>query len=206
MAGAYDLAIGAGVESMSRVPMGSAVNGVTDRDGGRFAERYPEGLVDQGIAAELIAAKWGLSRSELDEFAAALPGARRRRRAAAARSTARSCPSRCAGDDGARHASSTPTRASAATTLEALAALRPAFVNDAMRERFPQIDWSVTAGNSSQISDGAAAVLLVVGRAAARLGLHPRARIHTTVVEADDPLFMLTAVIPATERCCARRG
>jgi len=203
-AGAYDLAMAAGVESMSRVPMGSATNGVADRDGRAFEERYPEGLVNQGIAAELIAAKWGISRSELDEF-----GVRSQELAASA--VARGAfdreivPVEVRGADGSVRLVDTD-EGLRATTLESLAALKPAFVDDAMHERFPQIDWSVTAGTSSQISDGAAATLIASAETAARLGLRPRARIHTTVVEADDPLFMLTAVIPATEKALRRAG
>ena len=84
------------------------------------------------------------------------------------------------------------------TTAERLATLRPAFQSDAYSERFPQIGWVVTAGNSSQISDGAAAVLIVSPQAAERLGLRPRARFHSFAVVGDDPVMMLTGVIPAT--------
>jgi acetyl-CoA acyltransferase len=189
---------------MSRVPMGSATNGVTDTEGRAFRERYPEGLVQQGIAAELIAAKWGISRSELDEFSA-------RSQELAIAATERGAfereivPFEVRGDDGSVRVVDVD-EGLRPTTVEALAALRPAFVDEAMHERFPQIEWSVTAGNSSQISDGAAATLVASAETAARLGLTPRARIHTTVVEADDPLFMLTAVIPATEKALRKAG
>jgi acetyl-CoA acyltransferase len=202
--GAYDLAIGAGVESMSRVPMGSATAGVADTAGRAFRERYPEGLVEQGTAAELINAKWGIGRAELDEF-----GVRSQELAAAAVARgafdAEIVPVEVHDADGAVRIVATD-EGPRPTTAEGLAALRPAFVDDAMHERFPQIEWSVTAGTSSQISDGAAAVLVASSDTAARLGLRPRARVHTTVVEADDPLLMLTAVIPATEKVLRRAG
>jgi acetyl-CoA acyltransferase len=202
--GAYDLAIGAGVESMSRVPMGSATAGVADTAGRTFHERYPEGLVPQGTAAELINAKWGIGRAELDEFAA-------RSQELAAAAVARGAfdseivPVEVRDADGSTRIVAID-EGPRTTTVEGLAALRPAFADDAMLERFPQIEWSVTAGNSSQISDGAAAVLVASSDTAARLGLRPRARVHTTVVEADDPLLMLTAVIPATEKVLRRAG
>jgi acetyl-CoA acyltransferase len=202
--GAYDLAIGAGVESMSRVPMGSATAGVADTAGRTFHERYPEGLVPQGTAAELINAKWGIGRGELDEFAA-------RSQELAAAAVARGAfdseivPVEVRDADGSTRIVAID-EGPRTTTVEGLAALRPAFADDAMLERFPQIEWSVTAGNSSQISDGAAAVLVASSDTAARLGLRPRARVHTTVVEADDPLLMLTAVIPATEKVLRRAG
>jgi acetyl-CoA acyltransferase len=201
MSGQYDLAIACGVESMSRVPMFSNTAGV-DPYGERLAGRYEGGLVPQGISAELVAAKWGISRTAMDEYAQ-----RSHSLAAHARDAGllgrsivavSASPSAqvLAEDDGIRSDSS----------LEKLAALRPAFADDSYAERFPQIDWSVTAGNSSQISDGAAAVLLASPEAAARLGLTPRARVHAAAVIGDDPLMMLTAVIPATERVLRRAG
>ena len=202
--GAYDLAIAGGVESMSRVPMGSPAAGARDLTGRYLQERYPEGLVNQGVAAELIAAKWGISRGELDEF-----GLRSQELARGATDWGvfgnEIIPVPVVADDG----SITLVRADEglrATTLEGLAALRPAFVDEAMEARFPQIEWSVTAGTSSQITDGAAALLIASADKAAELGLRPRARIHTTAVEADDPLFMLTAVIPVTYKVLARAG
>jgi len=202
--GAYDLAIAGGVESMSRVPMGSPAAGSRDLTGRHLRERYPEGLVNQGVAAELIAAKWGISRGELDEF-----GLRSQELARGATDWGvfgnEIIPVPVVADDG----SITLVRADEglrATTLEGLAALRPAFVDEAMEARFPQIEWSVTAGTSSQITDGAAALLIASADKAAELGLRPRARIHTTAVEADDPLFMLTAVIPVTYKVLARAG
>jgi len=201
MSGQYDLAIACGVESMSRVPMFSNTAGV-DVYGERLAGRYEGGLVPQGISAELVAAKWGISRIAMDEYAqrshslaAQARDARLLGRSIVAVSASPSA-QMLAEDDGIRSDSS----------LEKLAALRPAFAEDSYAVRFPQIDWSVTAGNSSQICDGAAAVLLASPETAARLGLTPRARVHAAAVVGDDPLMMLTAVIPATERVLRRAG
>jgi acetyl-CoA acyltransferase len=200
IAGAYDVVIAAGVESMSRVPMGSNVPAGTDPFGPGIAARYPDGLVPQGVSAELIAAKWALSRADMDEFAA-----ESHRRAAAAHA------------GGAFASQIVPVRTSTglvtmdesvrpATTAEVLAGLRPAFANEAVAARFPQINWSVTAGNSSPINDGAAALLIMSGERAAQLGLRPLARLHSFAVTGDDPLMMLTAVIPATEKVLAKAG
>jgi acetyl-CoA acyltransferase len=201
-AGAYDLAIGAGVEMMSVVPMGSASMGI-DGDGQRLKARYPE-LPHQGISAELIAARWGLGRSDLDEFAA-----RSQELAIAATRNGsfedEIVPIEVTGDDGSRRVVDVD-EGLRATTIESLAGLKPSFRDDTWLERFPQIQWCVTAGNSSQITDGASASLLASAETAARLGLRPRARVHTTVVEGGDPLYMLTAVIPATAKVLARSG
>jgi acetyl-CoA acyltransferase len=198
-AGAYDVVVAAGVESMSRVPMGASALGA-DTSGERLRARYPDGLVPQGVAAELIAARWGISREELDRF-----GLASQEKAARADFTGEIAPIKVPGADGALTLVSRD-EGIRASTLEGLAGLRPAFEADWASERFPQIEWSITAGTSSQISDGAAAVLVTSGQKAAELGLTPRARIHTTVVEGDDPLYMLTGVIPATRKLLARAG
>jgi acetyl-CoA acyltransferase len=201
-AGAYDVVVAAGVESMSRVPMGTSALGA-DVNGVALAERYPEGLVPQGVAAELIAARWGIDREALDRF-----GLASQQRAAAARDAGRFdheiAPIKVPGLDGLTLVSG--DEGIRPTTLEALAGLRPAFQADWAAERFPQIEWSITAGTSSQLTDGAAAVLITSEERAAELGLRPRARIHTMVVEGDDPLYMLTAVIPATRKLLAKAG
>lgn len=196
IAGSYDIVIAAGVESMSRVPMGSSVLAGSDPFGAGMAARYPEGLVPQGISAELIAAEWGLSRTELDEFSAAS-------HEKAARAT----------KDGLFDNELAPIAGlrydeiiRPDTTVETLAGLRPAFYNEAVGARFPQIGWNITPGNSSPLSDGSAAVMITSGAAARKLGLTPLARIHTTTVVGSDPLYMLTGVIPATERVLARSG
>jgi acetyl-CoA acyltransferase len=196
LAGAYDIVIAAGVESMSRVPMGSSVVPGSNPFGVGMAERYPEGLVAQGISAELIAAKWGLSRTELDEFSA---GSHEK----AARAT----------KDGLFDNELVPIAGlftdeivRPGTTVATLAGLRPAFYNEALGNRFPQIQWAITPGNSSPLSDGSAAVMITSGSAARRLGLKPLARIHTAVAVGSDPLYMLTGVIPATEKVLSRAG
>lgn len=194
IAGSYDIAVAAGVESMSRVTMGSSIG--ADADGLAFAERYPDGLVNQGISAELIAAKWGISRAELDRFALDS-----HEKAAAATAAGRfdSQLAPLAGlehDEGIRPGS----------TLEMLGGLRAAYYDEATAERFPQIDWSITAASASQISDGSAAVLLMSADRARELGYRPLARVHSMAVAADDPLLMLTAVIPATRKVLERAG
>ncbi|MEV0468038.1 thiolase family protein [Nocardia tengchongensis] len=196
IAGAYDIVVAAGVESMSRVPMGANLIGAEDIAGVGFAERYPEGLVPQGISAELIAAKWGLTRTQLDEFALAS-----HEKAAAATKNgafeAQLSPfNGLSEDEGIRVGS----------TLESLAALRPAFYSEEMAARFPQIGWNITAANASQINDGSAATLIMTSERAAQLGLRPLARLHSFAVAGDDPLLMLTAVIPATRKVLQRSG
>ena len=196
LAGAYDVVIAAGVESMSRVVMGSSILPGSDPFGAGMAERYPEGLVPQGISAELIAAKWGLSRTELDEFSAS-----------SHEKAARATKDGLFDNELAPIAGlSTDEIIRPGTTVDTLAGLRPAFFNEAYSQRFPQINWEITPGNSSPLSDGSAAVMITSGAAARRLGLRPLARIHTTTVVGSDPLYMLTGVIPATEKVLARAG
>ncbi|MEV4396243.1 thiolase family protein [Nonomuraea sp. NPDC049607] len=192
MSGAYDLVVACGVESMSRVPMWSNVPPGADPFGPSVAARFPGGLVPQGISAELIAAKWSLSREEMDAFSAGSHA-----KATAADFGAEIAP--IAGLD--RDESVRP-----ATTPEILAGLRPAFADPGYAARFPQITWSVTAGNTSPINDGAAAVLITSSETAARLGLRPLARLHSFAVTGSDPLLMLTGVIPATEKVLRRAG
>lgn len=195
IAGAYDIVVAAGVESMSRVPMGSSSIG-RESLGVGFEERYPDGLVPQGISAELIAAKWRLSRTQLDEFSASS-----HRKAALATESGyftkelATLP-QLSVDEAIRPG----------TTVETLAGLRTAFESDYYAQRFPQIDWSITAGNSSPLSDGSSAVMITTSEIAAKLGLTPKARLHSFAVAGDDPLYMLTAVIPATQKVLARAG
>jgi acetyl-CoA acyltransferase len=204
MAGAYDMVIACGVESMSRVPMGSAKIG-RDHFGPMVAARYPQGLVSQGISAELIAAKWKLDREVCDEFAA-----RSQQLAAAARDRgsfddeiipvevcgADGDPVRIGADEGIRPAD-----------RDSLSRLKPAFRDEAMAERFPQLqEWTVTAGNSSQLTDGAAAMLITSRRRADELGLRARASLRAFAVIGDDPLYKLTGIIPATQAVLARAG
>jgi acetyl-CoA acyltransferase len=196
LAGSYDAVIAAGVESMSRVPMGAAVLPGSNPFGVGMAERYPDGLVPQGISAELIAARWNFSRTQLDEFSAAS-------HEKAAR----------AAKDGLFDNELVPVAGLTAdeiirpgTSVETLAGLKPAFYSDAYAARFPQIRWEITPGNSSPLSDGSAAVMITSGAFARSHGLTPLARIHTMTAVGSDPLYMLTGVIPATEKVLARSG
>ncbi|HEY4098560.1 MAG TPA: thiolase family protein [Baekduia sp.] len=196
IAGAYDIVIACGVESMSRVPMWSNVPPGTDPFGPGVAARYPDGLVPQGISAELIAAKWELPRSELDRFAL-----ESHRRAAQATEDGRFADEIVPIDGVTVDESIRPD-----TTLEALAGLKPAFEDPAMGARFPQIDWRVTAGNSSPTNDGSAAVMITTPEIARELGLEPKARLHSFAVVGDDPLYMLSGVIPATAKVLDKAG
>lgn len=198
-AGAYDIVIAAGVESMSRIPMGSARIG-QDAFGPTLQARYAPGFVSQGVAAELIAQRWGVSREEMDALSV-----ESHRRAAATRASGGFAAEIVPVPIGVGEFSEDET-IRPGTTREALAQLKLAFHSDEMCARFPEIQWGVTAGNASQITDGAAALLLVSERAAKRLGLRPRARFVGFDVIADDPFMMLTAPIPATRRVLAKTG
>ncbi|MCZ2815420.1 thiolase family protein [Modestobacter sp. VKM Ac-2984] len=193
VSGQADVVVAGGVESMSRVPMGSSAgDGSAGRPlGPRYLARYGGVAPNQGVGAEMIAARWGLSRAELDEFAL-----RSHERAAKARA------------DGAFDEQlvpvTTPEGAVVSAdegirtggTLEALGALTTPF----------QADGVISAGNASQISDGSAALLVTTSERARELGLTPLVRVHTTVVAGDDPVIMLTAPIPATRKVLDRSG
>jgi acetyl-CoA acyltransferase len=196
ISGAYDIVIACGVESMSRVPMWSNVPPGSDPFGPGVAARYPDGLVPQGISAELIAAKWELPRSELDRFAM-----ESHRRAAVATEEGRFA-EEIVGIDGI----ATDESIRPGTTLEVLSGLKPAFEDPAMAQRFPQIDWRVTAGNSSPTNDGSAAVMITTPEIARELGLTPKAKLHSFAVVGDDPVLMLTGVIPATAKVLDKAG
>jgi acetyl-CoA acyltransferase len=190
IAGHYDVVVAGGVESMSRVPMGTSVQGTWPYGEG-FRARYDGVAPNQGIGAEMIADRWGLSRTQLDEFSLDSHA-----KAAAAQ------------DDGRFAGEIAPVTDPAGTkveadegirrggTVESLAGLKPAF----------RPDGRITAANSSQISDGAAALLITTSEKAAELGLTPIARFHTAVVTADDPVIMLTGPIPATALVLKRSG
>lgn len=197
-AGAYDIVIAGGIESMSRVPMGSARMGA-DPHGVAFEKRFP-GAVGQGISAELIAARWGVSREEMDAYSA-----QSHQRAEAAR-VAGHLAKEIIPIDTPEGLVSNDETIRASTTPEGLAQLKTSFNNDALAERFPEINWSITAGNSSQITDGASAALVMSEATANRLGLKPLARFVAFDVVGDDPLLMLTAPIPATRRVLAKAG
>ena len=190
ISGQYDLVVAGGVESMSRVPMGTTTQG-TWAYGEGFRERYDGVAPNQGLGAEMIAERWGQSRQQLDEFSLAS-----HEKAAAAQDEGRFAAQIAAvtlpdgtvvdTDEGIRRGG----------TLEGLAKLKPAFKADGV----------IHAGNSSQISDGSAALLLTSSEKARELGLTPIVRVHTAVLAADDPVIMLTAPIPATRKALKRSG
>jgi acetyl-CoA acyltransferase len=190
ISGQYDVVVAGGVESMSRVPMGATIIGQNPL--GSALEDFYHGVhPNQGIGAEMIAERWGLSRTQLDEFSLGSHA-----KAAAAQ------------DDGRFDAQITPVKLPDGTvisadegvrrgsTLEQLGGLKTPFKPGGV----------ISAGNSSQISDGSAALLITTSEKAAELGLAPLARIHTAVLAADDPVIMLTAPIPATKKALDRSG
>ena len=187
VAGHYDVAVAGGVESMSRVPMLCTITqGPGLPFGPRMSARYDDGLVPQGVSAEIVAERWGLSRTDVDEIAV-----RSHARAAAATDSGSLEPELApvagvAADEGIRRG----------TDLETLAGLRTVFREDGV----------VTAGNSSQISDGAAALLVTTSEVAARQGWRPLARVHAVARAGVDPITMLTAPIAATARALERAG
>lgn len=196
IAGAYDIAIAAGVESMGRVPMGSPIVGTADINGNSFSERYPEGLVGQGISAELIASKWHLTREDLDTFALASHAKAAEATNAGQFDSEITAIAGLEADEGIR----------ADSTSEKLASLPSAYYDSAIARRFPNIRWDMTAANASQVSDGSAAVMITTSEVARRLGLRRLARLHSFAVAGDDPLYMLTAIIPATRKVLANAG
>jgi acetyl-CoA acyltransferase len=190
IAGHYDVVVAGGVESMSRVPMSSSAAGA-DPFGPRYRQRYPD-PPNQGLGAEMIVDRWGFSRTQLDEFALAS-----HEKAAAAQDAGlfdAEIVAVCAvdgtlvtHDEGIRRGSS----------MQNLASLKTVFKHEG---------GTITAGNSSQISDGAAALLMMTSEKAAGLGVAPIARVHTAVVLGADPVVMLTAPIPATRKVLQRSG
>ena len=200
VAGEQDVVVAAGVDMMSTVPMKANRLG-RDELGPRLRSRYPDGLVRQGISAELIGARWGIGREECDAWSV-----RSHRRAAAAEEagdlTAQIDP--VTKPDGTVVSRDEGIRAD--SSMETLARLRPAFHDEAAARRHPEINWVVTAGSSSQVSDGAAAALVMAEDVAERWGLRPRAALVRGVVVGVDPVLMLHGVIPATERVLARTG
>ncbi len=187
IAGHYDVAVAGGVESMSRVPMLSTMTqGPGVPFGPAMLARYADGLVPQGVSAEILAERWQLSRTDVDEIAV-----RSHARAAAATEAGAFSPELApvagvVADEGIRPA----------TDLATLAGLRTAFKDDGV----------VTAGNSSQISDGAAALLVTTSEVAERYGWRPLARVHAVARAGVDPVTMLTGPISATARVLERAG
>ena len=204
MSGTSDVVVAGGVEMMSLIPAKFNRQG-RDELGPMFRARYPQGLVGQGISAELIAARYGLTRETLDNCSL-----RSHTRAAIAADSgwldSQIVPIRVPDAAGGTTLFSRDEGIRRDTTPERLATLAPAFINDEMKRRFPEINWSVTAGGSSQISDGAAAMLVCSELAVKRLKLKPRARIVRSCVAGDDPVMMLTAIMPATKKCSTGRG
>ncbi|GCE04046.1 thiolase family protein [Dictyobacter aurantiacus] len=195
ISGAYDIVLAAGVESMTRVPMGSSAQGAASPFGSRMEQRYEGKLVPQGVSAELIAQKWELSRDELDAFS--LESHRRAAQATAeGRFSGQLIPVPVVSPEGTRQSFERDEGIRVDSSMEKMAGLKPAFREDGV----------VTAGNSSQISDGAAATLIMERATAERLGLRPRARFVSFALAADDPIFMLTAPIPATYKVLAKAG
>jgi acetyl-CoA acyltransferase len=198
IAGAYDIVVAAGVECMTRTPMGSSmVQGLGFPFGPKVMERYAAagGLVPQGISAEMIADKWALSREDLDAF-----GAQSQQRAELATSEGRFereiLPIEIKDDDGKPTGEfiTADEGIRPGTTAETLAKLKPSF----------KPDGKVTAGNSSQITDGASAVLIMSEEKANQLGLTPRARFHAFALAGVDPVTMLTGPIPSTAKVLER--
>jgi acetyl-CoA acyltransferase len=192
ISGQYDLVVAGGVESMSRVPMGSSIGATPANPSGSGLETVFHGVApNQGIGAEMIAERWGQTRAQLDAYAVASHD-----KAAAAI------------DEGRFAGQITPVKLDDGTvvdtdegvrrggSVEALAKLKPAFKPDGV----------IHAGNSSQISDGSAALLMTTSEKAAELGLTPIARVHTAVLAAEDPVIMLTAPIPATRKALKKSG
>ncbi|TFD62187.1 acetyl-CoA C-acyltransferase [Cryobacterium suzukii] len=190
ISGQYEFAVAGGVESMSRVPMFSSVQGA-DAFGAGFRARYNDITPSQGDGAELIAQRWNLSRTQLDEFALGSHS-----KAAAAQDAGRFDQEIAAflREDGVTISADEGVRRGG--TIESMAGIRTAFKDDGV----------LTAGNSSQMSDAASALLITTSENASKMGLKPIVRIHTAVLAADDPIMMLTAPIPATKKALDRAG
>lgn len=191
VAGHYDVVVAGGVESMSRTPMGSSLANGGHPYPEAFRERYDHKTPNQGVGAEMIAEQWGFSRTQLDEFSL------RSHEKAAAAQDAGAFKDQIVGikdqdgnvvleDGGIRRGG----------TVESMAAIKPAFKEDGV----------IHAGNSSQISDGSAALLIMSADKAKDLGLKPLAKVHTAVLAGADPVIMLTAPIPATQKALAKSG
>ena len=192
VSGQYDVVVAGGVESMSRVPMGSSIgHGGANPSGSGLHTVFHDVPPNQGIGAEMVAERWGFSRTQLDEYSLASHA-----KAAAAidegRFAGQIAPVKLEDgtvidtDEGVRRGGS----------VESMAKLKPAFKPDGV----------IHAGNSSQISDGSAALLMMTSEKASELGLTPLARVHTAVLAANDPVIMLTAPIPATQKALQRSG
>ena len=189
IAGQYDVVVAGGVESMSRVPMGSSIGDGGNPMPARFQEKY--GRPNQGIGAEMIAERWGFTRAQVDEYAVAS-----QEKAAAARA------------EGRFAGQIAPVTLPDGTVVEHDEGIRPSSVESLanLKTVFKADGGVIHAGNSSQISDGSAALLMTTSEKATQLGLTPIARVHTTVLAGADPVIMLTAPIPATQKVLAKSG
>jgi acetyl-CoA acyltransferase len=195
IAGRYDVAIAGGVESMTRVPLGSSAQVSGLPFGQTVLDRYQVEMFHQGLGAEQIADKWGIDRERADDI-----GLESHRRAVAAidddRFVAQIAPIEVTDEDGTTRLFSTDEGPRRGGTRESVAKVRPVFRPDGVH----------TAANSSQISDGAAALLITTSEIAPSLGLRPLARFHTSVVLGVDPVTMLTGPIPATAAALEKSG
>lgn len=190
VAGHYDVVVAGGVESMSRTPMGASLaNGGNPYPGG-FKDRYQQ-TPNQGVGAEMIAEQWGFSRTDLDQFSL-----NSHEKAAAAQDSGAFDDQIVAIKDQDGNAVLKDEGIRRGTTLEKMGQLKPAFREDGV----------IHAGNSSQISDGSAALLFMSAEKAKELGLKPLAKVHTAVLAGADPVIMLTAPIPATQKALKRSG
>ncbi|MCK0173026.1 MULTISPECIES: thiolase family protein [Mycobacteriaceae] len=194
VAGHYDVVVAGGVESMSRTPMGSSLANGGNPYGESFKARYDK-TPNQGVGAEMIAEQWGLSRTELDEFSL-----RSHEKAAAAQDSGAFADQivgiKTKDADGNDTVVLEDGGIRRGGTVESMAKIKPAFKEDGV----------IHAGNSSQISDGSAALLLMSAEKAKELGLKPLAKVHTAVLAGADPVIMLTAPIPATQKALKKSG
>ena len=193
ISGQADVVVAGGVESMSRVPMGSTygVEGTGTPMGPTFLARYGGVFPNQGVGAEMIAEQWGFSRTQLDEFSLAS-----HEKAAKAQA------------DGAFDEEIAPVTTPDGTVVSADEGIRPGGTLEklaSLKTPFKE-DGVISAGNASQISDGSAALLVTTSDKARELGLRPIVRVHTTVMAGADPVIMLTAPIPATQKALTRSG
>ncbi|BBX53628.1 thiolase family protein [Mycolicibacterium poriferae] len=190
VAGHYDVVVAGGVESMSRTPMGSSLANGGNPYPGAFKDRYSQ-TPNQGIGAEMIAEQWGLSRTQLDQFSLDS-----HEKAGAAQDAGAFDDQIVAIKDAEGNTVLKDEGIRRGTTLEKMGQLKPAFKEDGV----------IHAGNSSQISDGSAALLFMSAEKAKELGLKPLAKVHTAVLAGADPVIMLTAPIPATQKALKRSG
>ncbi|MFL0180786.1 MULTISPECIES: thiolase family protein [unclassified Mycobacterium] len=190
VAGHYDVVVAGGVESMSRTPMGSSLANGGRPYGDSFKARYSQ-TPNQGIGAEMMATQWGLSRTALDEFALAS-----HEKAGNAQDAGAFKDEIVSITDSEGNVVSEDEGIRRGTTLEKMAQLKPAFKEDGV----------IHAGNSSQISDGSAALLFMSAAKARELGLTPLARVHTATLAGSDPVMMLSGPIPATQKALQRSG